>query len=416
MEAPAGPVWKESIVIHRQSVLPAWIAVFAIGVLVIPASAIVERETDTSAFDVPGGQWEGMDMSFVGQVNAGSAVAVGRRFLVTNRHFSTVPGSTVTLAEMPYTVEEVIEAPRYGGDLPDLRLLKVDAPLPGYYELYDGVFAGPNKDLILVGTGVTGTINAGDNTYTWPSSGGTRVLGWGTNQMEGWNTSVSTGLYTSWCIRWSMSVGATDHEAGIADGDSGGGAFYKDDGVWKLAAIPAYVFPYPDPTTTNWGLSMFLYADWIRETAVIPADFDDDGDDDDGDVDVLCDNIGDAEFDLDGDADADEDDMIYLIESLVELTDGSGRTGTQRGDFNLDGLINATDLAILQSGFGFTGLGYADGNANCDDLVDATDLAILAANFGYIAPAGAVPEPATMGLLALGAAGLLRRRRERAAR
>ncbi|MHC4986064.1 MAG: PEP-CTERM sorting domain-containing protein [Planctomycetota bacterium] len=142
----------------------------------------------------------------------------------------------------------------------------------------------------------------------------------------------------------------------------------------------------------------------------IPGDFDTDGDVDTDDIDLLCDNLGDAAFDLDGDGDADEDDLIYLVENLVELTDGSGRTGTQVGDFNLDGLINATDLALMNPNFGSSAMNYGDGNANCDDLINATDLAILAANFGYIAPAGAVPEPITMSLLAVGGLALLRRR------
>ncbi|MHC4986277.1 MAG: PEP-CTERM sorting domain-containing protein, partial [Planctomycetota bacterium] len=145
----------------------------------------------------------------------------------------------------------------------------------------------------------------------------------------------------------------------------------------------------------------------------IPGDFDDDGDVDTDDIDLLCDNLGDVAYDLDGDGDADEDDFVYLIETLVELTDGSGRTGTQVGDFNLDGLINATDLAIMNPNFGLGGMLYANGNANCDDLINATDLAILAANFGYVAPAGAVPEPITLSLLVLGAAGVLARRRRR---
>ena len=143
------------------------------------------------------------------------------------------------------------------------------------------------------------------------------------------------------------------------------------------------------------------------------GDFDSDGDVDTDDIDILCNNMGDAAYDLDGDGDADADDYIKLIQELVELTDGSGRTGTEVGDFNLDGLINATDLATMAATFGATPppeLLYGDGNANCDELINATDLAILAANFGYVAPAGAVPEPMTVSLLAMGAAAILRRK------
>ncbi|MHC4985120.1 MAG: dockerin type I domain-containing protein [Planctomycetota bacterium] len=126
---------------------------------------------------------------------------------------------------------------------------------------------------------------------------------------------------------------------------------------------------------------------------------------------MLCDNLGDADYDLDGDGDADEDDLTVLVETLVELQDGSGRVGTKRGDFNLDGLVNATDLAVMQSHFGTWPRGWAHGNANCDDIVNATDLAIVEANFGYVAPAGAVvPEPVTMSLLAAGGVALLKRR------
>ena len=143
-----------------------------------------------------------------------------------------------------------------------------------------------------------------------------------------------------------------------------------------------------------------------------PGDFDEDGDVDADDIDLLCDNLGDADFDLDGDGDADEDDLVYLVENLVELQDGSGRVGTAMGDFNLDGLVNGTDAAIMKSAFGTWPRGWADGNANCDDVINSTDLAILKANFGA-APTGpaAFPEPATMGLLTVGAFGLLRRRR-----
>jgi hypothetical protein len=147
-------------------------------------------------------------------------------------------------------------------------------------------------------------------------------------------------------------------------------------------------------------------------------DFDGDGDVDADDVDLLCAAVGagssDLSYDADGDGDVDEDDMVALVETFVEYdTDGDGSadgTGSFRGDFNLDGGVNGTDLSILAGGFG-SGMGFAGGNANCDTTVNGTDLSILASNFGNVATA-AVPEPATLILLAsAGAMGLLRRKR-----
>ena len=143
------------------------------------------------------------------------------------------------------------------------------------------------------------------------------------------------------------------------------------------------------------------------------GDFDGDGDIDADDIDILCDNMGGdvGTYDVDSDGDVDEDDLTYLIENFVELQDGSGRVGTKQGDFNLDGFVNATDLAIMKGTFGTSGVDYADGNANCDELVNATDLAILKTNFGFVAlTGGVVPEPMTISLLAMGALALLRRR------
>ncbi|HDZ20622.1 hypothetical protein LCGC14_0692520 [marine sediment metagenome] len=155
---------------------------------------------------------------------------------------------------------------------------------------------------------------------------------------------------------------------------------------------------------------------------LVQADLDADGDVDADDIDILCANLGsvDPQYDMDGDGDADADDLVYMVENLVELADGSGRIGTAVGDFDLDGLVGATDLAIMKANFAQTGQGWAEGNANCDNIIDATDLAILKASFGFTAPAAGsagltagssaglttgdpIPEPMTAILLAVGA-------------
>ena len=143
------------------------------------------------------------------------------------------------------------------------------------------------------------------------------------------------------------------------------------------------------------------------------GDFTLDGNVDADDADLLCANLGDANFDLDGDGDADEDDLVYLVENYLQY-DTNGDTvpdgvGTFRGDFNLDGTVNGTDLSIMNGGFGTT-VGYAGGNANCDTTVNGTDLSIVAGNFGSVATS-AVPEPTLLSLLAVGAGLSLSRKR-----
>ncbi|MEM7681798.1 MAG: DUF4350 domain-containing protein [Planctomycetota bacterium] len=92
---------------------------------------------------------------------------------------------------------------------------------------------------------------------------------------------------------------------------------------------------------------------------------------------------------------------------------------TRPGDANADGTVDLLDFDALAQNFGsgpgFIG-GVAGGDFNGDGVVDLLDFDLLAQNFGAdssaVNPGAAVvAEPATLGLLALAAPAMLRRRR-----
>ena len=83
------------------------------------------------------------------------------------------------------------------------------------------------------------------------------------------------------------------------------------------------------------------------------------------------------------------------------------------GDANRDGVVSVDDYASVQANLGSTGEPGLPGDANYDGAVSADDYASVQANFGDTAGMGGVPvpEPTTIGLLAMGLVAILRKRK-----
>ncbi len=82
------------------------------------------------------------------------------------------------------------------------------------------------------------------------------------------------------------------------------------------------------------------------------------------------------------------------------------------GDSNLDGVVDGSDYALIDTGFTAGGAlgGWVFGDYDYSGTIDGSDYALI--DTGFLSQTGALPEPTTLGLLGLGAMGMLRRRRQ----
>ena len=109
-----------------------------------------------------------------------------------------------------------------------------------------------------------------------------------------------------------------------------------------------------------------------------PGDLDGDQRVDINDVELLCSGIRGfsavPQLDLTGDGIVDNIDMEYLILQIL---------GTQMGDANLDGRLDAADLNAVGVNWrdGDPDLGWARGDFSCNGVVDALDLNVLGRNW-----------------------------------
>ena len=79
------------------------------------------------------------------------------------------------------------------------------------------------------------------------------------------------------------------------------------------------------------------------------------------------------------------------------------------GDVNLDGAVDGGDFNLWADHYLQTGMSWGEGDLNGDGVVDGGDFTLWADNYGS-ATAAAIPEPAALSLLAIGAVALIRRR------
>jgi hypothetical protein len=172
-----------------------------------------------------------------------SLVAVGPNHAITTRHQGGGVGTPVSFAGVQYIVAQEIPHPSA-----DLRIVRLVTPAGASANLtqWAPLYAGTDEQgQIATGSGYgegrgptifQGAVPIG---YMWAGAA-TRDLRSGRNTIDA-TTVVSTAGFTSNALiaDFDPRPGATSvqYEATLAEGDSGGGWFLLQSGVWKVAGI-----------------------------------------------------------------------------------------------------------------------------------------------------------------------------------
>ena len=187
-------------------------------------------EGNTSA---PEGELAGSGWQYQGNFGGFLGTPVAPRFFLTAAHLGNA--GTLVYNGVSYTVVRAIVDP-VGSDL---RLYEVSTPFPFFAPLYTKhdelaqpfvVFGrGTERGAPIIFTDPV----SGDEVRGWGHGPGHAVRRWGTNHVR----EVIPYRPDNDLLYATFDAGVSVNEAHLSGGDSGGGVFIQDGGVWKLAAI-----------------------------------------------------------------------------------------------------------------------------------------------------------------------------------
>jgi len=201
-----------------------------------PSSAVIFYGTADPAHNTtaPTGPLAESGWQYQGKWGSGVGTAIAPQFFISARHLGGSVGESFVLDGVSYKAVASYEDPES-----DLKIWKIEGTFPAYAALYEGSDE-PGKQIVVFGRGRQrgdGVFNGNLRGWRWGDSDG--IMRWGTNVVTG---IVDGGpLYGRALLGADFDARAGGDESTVAEGDSGGGGFILEGGVWKLAGVISWV-------------------------------------------------------------------------------------------------------------------------------------------------------------------------------
>ena len=182
----------------------------------------------TGAYADSGWQWEGLVGSYLG-------TAIAPNYFITAKHLAVNTNWTFTYQSQTYSIAAVTNSPTS-----DLTVCRVNGTFSSYAPLYMGSDE-VGKEAVVFGRGTdrgAAVTNLSLQLGGWQWGAPNATERWGVNVLSDAGVS-GTNPY----LAADFNASGTSNECMLSVGDSGGGLFLQDGGVWKLAGINWAVDP-----------------------------------------------------------------------------------------------------------------------------------------------------------------------------
>ncbi len=223
----------------------AWLAACpteSVAIITFRSPSAPGNNTNPPTGDLADSGWQ-----LQGQWGLFLGTPIAPNLFVTAKHVGGGIGQEFQFQGRSYTTIDAFDAPES-----DLRIWKVCGIFPTHATLYT---AGNEigKSLVVIGRGTQRS-----EEVVAPEGLGTGLKGWkwgAADHLQRWGENVVAGIVDGG-VNFGELVSATfdaaggDNEAHLSNGDSGGGLFIKEAGIWKLAGIN-YSVDGPFNTSTN---------------------------------------------------------------------------------------------------------------------------------------------------------------------